>query len=90
MDTIGTNKIVCYREGGCPLVGGLLYIVPYFNVSDESDCSKRGDLFHLLHLKFHLSLCRMDFAPPTFEMPSSVVNKTVTVGKRFDSRTYTS
>ena len=41
--------------------------IPYFNVSDQSDCSKRGDLFHLLHLpvhllhlQFHLSHRRMD------------------------------
>ena len=59
-------------------------IIPYFNVSDQSDCSKRGDLFHLLHLKFHLLHLkfhllhrRMDFASPTFKMASSVVNKTV-------------
>ena len=32
----------------------IIIIIPYFNVSDQSDCSKRGDLFHLLHLPVHL------------------------------------
>ena len=34
----------------------IIKLIPYFNVSDQSDCSKRGDLFHLLHLPVHLLL----------------------------------
>ena len=46
-----TNKEQAWNGNTIDLLTDL---IPYFNVSDQSDCSIRGDLFHLLHLPVHL------------------------------------